>query len=80
MFLGHLFDEQKQRLARILRTEGTSFSFAMTFYCQVYLQQYGKFLEKDLIGTKAANQKQENKRGLNPGPFGPDSSALPSEP
>ena len=32
---------------------------AMTIYYHVYLQQYGKYLEVDLIDSKATNRKQE---------------------
>ena len=31
----------------------------MSIYYHVYLQQYGKYLEVDLISSKAANRKQE---------------------
>ena len=50
----------------------------------MYLQKYAKYLEVDLIGSKATNRKQEKlsclRQGLNPRPFSPVSSALLSEP
>ena len=56
----------------------------MTIYYHVYLQQLGKYLEVDLIGSRATNQKQEKfsclGKELNPGPFNPESFALPSDP
>ena len=57
MFINHLFTEYKQRLPHILRKEGTFFSFSVTIYYQMYLQQYEKYLEVDLIGSKVTNQK-----------------------
>ena len=59
-----------------------------TIYYYMYLQQYGKYLEVDLIGSKATNRKHEKMvspfsclgRRLNPVPFSPESTALPSEP
>ena len=84
MFLNHLFPEQLQGLAHILRKEGTFSSVSVTIFYHMYLQQYGKYLEADLIGSKATNRKQEKfssfGQGLNPGPFSLESSALPSEP
>ena len=48
-----------------------SSSISMTFYYRVYLQQYGKYLDVNLIGSKASNQKQEQfsclSGELNPG-------------
>ena len=49
----------------------------MTIYYHVYFQQYGKYLEVDIIGSKATNKKQEKiflylsyrSQGLNSGPF-----------
>ena len=50
----------------------------------MYLQQYGKYLEVDLISSKLTNRKQEKisclNRESNPGLFSPVSPALPSEP
>ena len=39
------------------------FSVFLTIYYQVFaaLQQYGKYLQMALIGSKATNQKQERK-------------------
>ena len=60
-FLNHLFPEEQQGLAHILRREGTFFSIPMMIHDSMYLQQYGKFLEVDPIASKATNQKQESK-------------------
>ena len=55
----------------------------MTIFYHVYLQQYGKYLKSDLIGFKATHWKQEKiscpSGELDPGPFSPEPSALPSE-
>ena len=66
----------------MLSKESTFFSLNVTIYQHMYLQQYNKHLEVDLIGSKATNRKQEKIffyflpwPGLNPGP-----SALASEP
>ena len=54
----------------------------------MYLEQHGKYLEVKLKGSKAPNRKQEKNYfsivlalagGLNPEPFSPESSTLPSE-
>lgn len=55
----------------------------MTIYYNVYLQQYSEHV--DLLGFKETNQKQEKifsclDQALNPGPCGPVSSALSSQP
>ena len=54
-------------------------------FFSLYLQQYGKYLEMDLIDYNAINQKRDkiffgHGRGLNLGPSSLESSALPSEP
>ena len=64
------------------------YAVAVVVYCLMYLHQYVEYLEVDLIGSKATNQKQEKifiyfsclGQGLIPGLFSPESSALPSEP
>ena len=55
-------------LAHILRKEGTFFSISMIIYYHVYLQQYDKYLEVDLIGSKVTNCKHE-KMFVLPGPW-----------
>ena len=49
------------RLAHILRKEGTFFSVSVIIYYHLYVQQYGKHLEAGLIGSKATNQKLDKK-------------------
>ena len=59
----------------------------MVIHCHLHSHQYVQYLELDLIGSKATNRKQEKilfncyflSRGLNPGPFSPESSVLPFE-
>ena len=65
---GHLWREELKLVgslitrfmnSNILRKEGTFFSISVTIYYHLYLQQYIKCLEVDLIGSKATNVKQE---------------------
>ena len=58
-FPNHLFPEWQQVLAQILWKEGIFFSISLIMYYHVYLQQYGKYLKVNLIGSKATNRKQE---------------------
>ena len=55
IFLNHLFPEYKQGLAHILRKEGTFFSISVTINYHMPLQQCGKYLEANFIGSKATN-------------------------
>ena len=59
IFINHLLPEYYPGLAHILRKEGTFFSVFVTIDYHMFLQQYGKYLEADLISSKATNQKQD---------------------
>ena len=69
-----------------LRKKGIFFFASLTIYYHIYLQQFGKYLEVDLIGSKATNQNREKISfnlsclmwGLKPGPFSSEFSAFPS--
>ena len=50
--------ELLEGLAHLLRKECTFFFISVTFCYHMYLPQYDKYLEVDLIGSKATNPKQ----------------------